>query len=335
VKIDYKKKIISLTCLLFVLILTIYFSYIKYGIWSVGIYAGQSPLSIKPGYNGTNNPVVSANDVIDIESTGVADPFLLNVLEKYYLFFEIITKDKKVGAIGLATSVDGISWVYEKKVLEEKFHLSYPYTFVDSGKYYMIPESNAANGVRLYSAVEFPLNWKFEKEIIKGSYSDSSLCYHDGKYWIFTFNTKDKSLYLFHSDSLMGNWVSHPANPIISNNLNTARPGGRVFKMGNTIVRFAQDDEPDYGNSVRAFTVNRMTVSEYQESELAESPILTGTGSGWNRDGMHHVDVIQLNNSLWIAAVDGKKYINVFDPIRRYEKIKSWIKHSLHQLFKQ
>jgi len=38
--------------------------------------------------------------------------------------------------------------------------------------------------------------------------------------------------------------------------------------------------------------------------------LLRGSGgSDWNSNGMHHFDVHQLNDSSWIAAVDGCSFI--------------------------
>jgi hypothetical protein len=303
---------------------TIFFP--NYGTWSIGIYSGNSPLTIHSGYKNVINPIITAKNISDIASRGVADPFLLYDKNIFYLFFEIVTQDHDIGAIGVATSNDGITWKYEQKILEEKFHLSYPYVFKDGEKYYMIPESNAANGIRLYSATTFPSNWKFEKEIIKGKYSDSSLCYYNNRYWLFTFNTIDQALYLFFSDSITGSWTAHPANPIIKNDLNTARPGGRILVTEQSIIRFVQDDEPEYGNASRVFMIDCMTTSEYKEHELPESPILTSTGIGWNSDGMHHIDPVKLNDSLWIASVDGKSNSKIFDPLRGLKNLKSRIK---------
>ena len=60
------------------------------------------------------------------------------------------------GDIGLAVSDDGINWSYKQIVLDEPFHMSYPYVFKWQEDFYMIPESQEANSVRLYRALDFP-----------------------------------------------------------------------------------------------------------------------------------------------------------------------------------
>jgi hypothetical protein len=48
-----------------------------------------------------------------------------------------------------------------------------------------------------------------------------------------------------------------------------------------------------------------LTAEDYEERELPQSPLLTGTGAGWNAEGMHHIDLLQLEDESWMAAVDG------------------------------
>ncbi len=55
-----------------------------------------------------------------------------------------------------------------------------------------------------------------------------------------------------------------------------------------------------------------MTTTEYKEHEIDESPVLIGTGSGWNADGMHHIDPHQKGENKWIACVDGSENIFAF-----------------------
>jgi hypothetical protein len=71
-------------------------------------------------------------------------------------------------------------------------------------------------------------------------------------------------------------------------------------------LRFAQVGRPSYGSAVRAFRITELTPTSYREEEAASSPILTASGTGWNANGMHHVDAHQIEDGTWIAAVDGR-----------------------------
>lgn len=96
--------------------------------WSIGIYGGASPYDLAP-LKDVSYPVLSARDVTDIKAEFVADPFMIRHASKWYMFFEVLNALTNRGEIGLATSDDGLRWRYERIVLREPFHLSYPYVF--------------------------------------------------------------------------------------------------------------------------------------------------------------------------------------------------------------
>jgi hypothetical protein len=92
-----------------------------------------------------------------------------------------------------------------------------------------------------------------------------------------------------------------------------ARLAGRVLKLDNKLIRFAQDCVPQYGSRVRAFDVLDLTTNSYTEVENAASPILQPGGEGWNALGMHHVDAHQQPDSSWLACVDGFASLPIAD----------------------
>lgn len=281
--------------------------------WSIGIYMGESPISLFPAKD-VSNPVLTAKDVTDVRADFVADPFMVNENSTWYMFFEVWNSGSGKGEIGLAASSDGLRWAYKQIVLDEPFHLSYPYVFKHKGDYYMIPESTEAYSIRLYKAVNFPTKWSFVRILLYGKYGDPSILFYNGKCWLFAQdNPKGNDiLRLYYADSLMGTWKEHPQSPIVVRNPRIARPGGRMLIFNNRIYRFAQDDYPYYGNQVRSFEVTELTASSYREDELAESPILKANRTGWNAKGMHHIDAHQIDGGKWIACVDGQKKVLFF-----------------------
>jgi hypothetical protein len=96
--------------------------------WSIGIYRGQSPFHLAPAEN-LRMPVLTERDIFDVRAGGVADPFMIRIANKWYMLFEIMNLESKKGEIALATSEDGLKWDYKQVVLQEPFHLSYPYVF--------------------------------------------------------------------------------------------------------------------------------------------------------------------------------------------------------------
>ena len=84
--------------------------------FAIGIYysSGEDPFEFSG--DGVENPVLTRNDVTDIDATIVADPFLIYEDSTFYLFFEALDSYTAQGDIGLATSKDGVQWSYEKIV---------------------------------------------------------------------------------------------------------------------------------------------------------------------------------------------------------------------------
>jgi hypothetical protein len=284
--------------------------------WAIGIYVGTSSVSLAPA-EFSKNPVLTGAAVSDVHADYVADPFMLRVNRTWYMFFEVLNRQNGRGEIGLATSTDAMTWTYRQIVLAQPFHLSYPYVFRWKSDYYMIPESFQTESIRLYKALKFPAQWAYSGTLARGRwFMDSSVVHHNGKWWLFTAaprsaptETRSEPRYdilrLYYADELGGPWREHPKSPIVDGNVSIARPAGRVLVNGGTVIRYAQDCDGVYGKSVRALHINDLTPNTYSEREIQGGPILTGSGKGWNRYGMHHLDPHPLGPRRWIACVDG------------------------------
>src|SRR5918911_245017 len=153
-------------------------------VWSIGIYAGESPFKLAPSTE-IRNPVLSYLDVSDVPAAFVADPFMLRADGHWHMFFEVMNSRSRKGEIALALSRDGLRWDYRQIVLDEPFHLSYPYVFEWRGEHYMIPETLPQRSVRLYRADPFPTQWTFVKNLIDGEYADPSVFYFKKRWWMF------------------------------------------------------------------------------------------------------------------------------------------------------
>ena len=275
--------------------------------WSIGIYTGESPLHLRQAAD-VANPILTRENVHDAPARFVADPFMMQRAGVWYMFFEVLNQATGRGEIGLATSGDGFSWTYQQIVLAEPFHLSYPYVFEWQGECYMLPETLAAQAVRLYRAETFPTRWSCVASLVEGSCADPSIFQLDDKWWMFACTTpyQHDTLRLYFANELFGPWREHPANPIVSGNKHNARPAGRVLTFEGKLIRFSQDCVPVYGTQVRAFEIQKLTTGRYVEEEVRCSPVLTASGIGWNAAGMHHLDAHLCEDGSWIACVDGR-----------------------------
>lgn len=279
-----------------------------YHLWSIGLYEGSSPYTVYPA-RGIQNPIMTRDHVSDVRALFVADPFMIRRHDTWYMFFEVYNYEAAKGEIGLATSNDAITWKYEKIVLREPFHLSYPYVLEWEGRYYMIPESHQAQSVRLYESRQFPTEWACTDVMMAGQhFSDSSLFRYSNLWWLFSETSPDlrhDTLRLYFASCLRGPWREHPASPIIHNDPHIARPAGRVILWNNRPIRFTQDCFPMYGTRIRAFGIAELSTRAYREFPVVKRSILGPGFRTWNLGGMHHIDPHPVGSSQWIALVDG------------------------------
>ncbi|WP_310483291.1 hypothetical protein [Chamaesiphon sp. VAR_48_metabat_403] len=281
--------------------------------WSISIYEGRDFLSLKPT-TVVANPVISRSDVTDTLASFVADPFMVRVGDEWLMFFEVFNHKQHKGELAFARSQDGYKWNYQKIILTEDFHLSYPYVFEFESDWYLIPESCEANSVRLYKANKFPDEWEFVTEILVGQrFVDASILHFNGLWWLFvgvepTDRDACNSLKLYYADRLVGNWIEHPMSPIVSNNSQISRPAGRMRQIDNRPIRFTQDCQVTYGYNVTAIAIELLTTDEYREARIhADGTYLFELGTmSSNRVGMHHLDFIMSNDDRCIACVDAR-----------------------------
>ncbi|XAR52300.1 N-acetylglucosaminyl-proteoglycan 4-beta-glucuronosyltransferase [Bertholletia excelsa] len=309
------------------------------GSWSIGVFYGDSPFSLKP-IEAVNlyrdesaawpvaNPVFTCASPSDagFPSNFVADPFLYAQGDILYLFFETKNSITMQGDIGVARSTDkGATWQHMGIALDEDWHLSYPYVFDYNGQIYMMPEGSAKGDLRLYRAVDFPLKWTLEKSIIEKPLVDSFIINHDGKYWLFGSDhsrigtIKNGQLEIWYSSSPLGPWKPHKKNPIHNTKKSMgARNGGRPFIYNGNLYRVGQDCGETYGRRVHIFNVEVLNEDEYREVEVPLSLPEPNKGrNAWNGARYHHLDIQQISSSEWIGIMDGDR-VPSGDAFRRF-----------------
>ena len=274
-------------------------------VWSIAIYEGPSPTQLKP-VSTHNSPVLVAADVTDVDALFVADPFMVKAGDQWHMFVEVLNRETNQGDIAVATSDDGVSWRYQQLVLDEPWHLSYPSVFQWEDSWYMLPQGDT--GVHLYEAKQFPTDWKKVATLMPGDdLADPTLFRYDDSWWMFVgrSGTHDR-LQLFFADDLQGPWTEHSKSPIINDDPDSARPGGKVVEFDGQLIRYAQDCAPKYGNQLRAFRITQLSRTEYAEQPIDGEFVLTAGSHDWNANGMHHVDAHNVQGK-WRAVVDGHK----------------------------
>lgn len=308
------------------------------GSWSIGLFYGESPLKLQPlelremwrnesAAWPVANPVFTCASVSDARSPSnfVADPFLHIQGDTFYLFFETKNSITLQGDIGVARSTDqGATWKFLGIALDEEWHLSYPYIFNHEDQIFMMPESSKKGELRLYRAVDFPLQWKLEKVILKKPLVDSFMINHNGYYWLFGSDfsafgaKKNGELEIWYSSSPLGPWKPHKRNPVHNTDKSLgARNAGRPFVYNDNLYRTGQDCGETYGRRIRLFQVKVLTPDNYEEVEVPfgiEEP-KKGRNT-WNGARYHHLDVQKLPSGEWVGVMDGDR-VPSGDSVRR------------------
>jgi hypothetical protein len=203
-----------------------------------------------------------------------ADPFPIEVEDKYFIFVEEFVYTRNKGHISAIEIDRHGDWKEPVKVLEEDYHLSYPYVFQYEGQWYMIPESSHNNDIHIYRCAAFPNVWEPAGVLLKGLQAvDPTLHRVDGLWWMFVNIGGERvslndELHLFYADTPFGPWKPHRRNPVKSD-VRSARPAGRLFYRGKDLYRPAQDCSVSYGYAVALNKVFRLNPDEYSERQVA------------------------------------------------------------------
>lgn len=249
--------------------------------------------------------------------TIVADPFLFVHNNRLFLFYEK-KRNYSPGVICMTSTEDLVNWSKPIVVLEEEFHLSYPFVFEDAGRVFLIPESSDVGDIRLYMAENDELShFSFYKTLVSKDvvdteigYADSSVFKKDGVYYLITSiekgrNSRNNILCLFWADNLFGPYTEHPCSPVCSSP-RYGRNGGSFYEddCGN-LFRFAQDCENRYGDNIHVFQIKTLSTCDYEECLLSSN--LIPHNIPFYREGGHQLSIVSFKNRM-VIATDAKEY---------------------------
>ncbi len=199
------------------------------------------------------------------EGTWIADPLLYEANGEHYLFVELFDKKKDRAGIGYYHFINGKP-VFQKKIIEQPFHLSYPCVFYWNGEHYMIPESAAANTVDLYRAVHFPEEWTWDSNLIRGEkYVDTTIVQVDGKLYALGYTKADNGWKLTYFNLDMQKRSFHKIHDELFLE-NKGRPAGHVLQ--EEMIRPAQDCSRLYGESIIWYKVIAMNEYVFREQPI-------------------------------------------------------------------
>lgn len=218
----------------------------------------------------------------------LADPFTIKVGGIDYLFAEEFPYETRKGVIS-AYRIEGNKAVRIGVVLEEDYHLSFPYLFEHSGEIYLIPESASGGSVKLYKSVRFPDVWAEAKVLMSDVRAVDTIIFAQGSlWWMLTTiqgtgpGLNNAELHAFHATDPLGEWTAHRSNPIVVD-ARKGRNGGFLRDEQGRPCRVAQ--RPGftfYGAGSAIYRIDEISRETYSESLVKEVrpdffPALDGT----------------------------------------------------------
>ena len=175
-----------------------------------------------------------------------ADPFPITWQGRTFVFVEEL--DHRIGK-GFISAVEfGAQGPVgpARPVLEEAWHLSYPFLLEHAGDLWMIPESMGNRDVAIYKCIEFPNRWERSATLLSDiELSDATIVQHDGMYYLFGVpwdgvGGYSDTLAIFHSPNLFGPWRPHAGNPVLVDRA-SARPAGHFVRRNGQLWRPVPD----------------------------------------------------------------------------------------------
>jgi len=209
-------------------------------------------------------------DVSSPAGSQFADPMVVKDNGRNWLFVEELPDGTSKGRLSvLELGADG-GIGKPVPILEQPYHLSYPFVFRDGREFFMIPETSANHDIQLYRTTRFPFEWKLEKVLCSNVRAvDTTPVLLDGIWYFFTTSSRlGNETFLFWSHSLDGEWHYHPRNPICSD-VRRARGAGPLFRHHGALIRPGQDCSILYGYAIALNRVLRISPTDYAE-ELVE-----------------------------------------------------------------
>lgn len=207
----------------------------------------------------------------------LADPFLVrdpHDASTLHIFCEIFSFKSDRGKIGhLTFNTDKKVFSEVKSVLEEPYHLAYPFLIKKDDEFFMIPETSENSQVSLYKAIDFPSKWE-KIHVLIDDYQgvDNSILLHDNRWWLFSTDMEKGQhswLNIFYSDDLQGEWIPHPDNPV-KTGADNHRCAGTPFNYDGKMIRPAMNCVHKYGENIILNQIKTLTKESFEEKRVGK-----------------------------------------------------------------
>jgi hypothetical protein len=202
-----------------------------------------------------------------------ADPFAVTWKGRTFVFFEDLDHHVGKGTISAVEFGDHGPIGEAIPVLEEPWHLSYPFLIVHGDALWMIPESSTQKDVAIYRCVGFPDRWQRHATLVSGvELADATITQHDGQYYLFGATRDDDgdggysdTLSIYVADDLFGPWRPHALRPALVDRA-SARPAGHFVRRGGRLWRPVQDCTRGYGSALGLAEITDLSPTSFAQT---------------------------------------------------------------------
>lgn len=243
----------------------------------------------------------------------MADPFGMYFKDELYVIYEDFLFDQGIGKIA-SFRFHKDSFIENNIVIDEKFHMSYPFLLEYDEEIYCIPETYQKNQVCLYKAVNFPNTWKLEKVLIDDYAGiDNTVFNYEDTWYLFSTNKNagpHHNLNIHYSNSIFGPWQAHPKNPV-KTDIRSARPAGNMFIHNGRLFRPSMDYSEKVEGRIVINRIENLTPNEFNERSHT---IINPFQNTYYADKVHTLSQVGP-----YTLVDGAKELFVFSNFKAFK----------------
>lgn len=201
-----------------------------------------------------------------------ADSFALRVSDRLLLLYEDYSYKSRLGKIS-AVWFDERDFTFSEPLtlLDEQWHLSYPFVFKHNNTIYCIPSCSDKKSIDLYRLDISSMKLVHDRVLIKGVGAiDPTLIHHQNHWFLFftSDNAPNTELHIWHSEDLDQEFVPHVLNPVKSN-VSNSRPAGPLFYLDGNLYRPSQDCSRSYGGRVIIHEVKLLSEDSFLEMAVS------------------------------------------------------------------
>lgn len=197
-----------------------------------------------------------------------ADPFLFKHNGTTYLFYECYDRNKEKGCIAYRIVNADLTVSEARVIINEKYHMSFPYIFRYNDNIYVIPETSENKSIQVYKAIDFPDNWELYKTVITDFPAVDTIVLSTGNEIVLHTSLGDACAVENYVLKLDTDFNLKSKKLVCKKSEYGNRNAGKLIERDGVIYRIGQDcRDGDYGKGIVFYKTIDAEGIEEQEAE--------------------------------------------------------------------